>query len=150
MNAIFRISPRAVTPRLFMSNILAPAVIKRWAATSGPTTSGNGVVVEVTDATFQSAVVDSSKPVLVDFYANWCGPCRMLTPLLTQAAEAAKGQFVLAKVNIDHCPDTSDKFRIEAVPTVLLMHKGKVVNSFVGVLPKPQLDAWLDSIKKLQ
>jgi thioredoxin 1 len=139
------------TVTVFRSAVAAPTTraVLRLPARSFAGSSSK-YVLEVSDDDFADKVRKSDKPVLVDFYANWCGPCRMLTPILVDAAEKGEGSFYLAKVNIDNCPETAGEFRIEAVPTVVAFNKGKVVNSFVGVLPRPALDKFIDDMKKSQ
>jgi putative thioredoxin len=102
-------------------------------------------VVDVTDQTFQETVLEGSRerPVLVDFWAPWCGPCQVLGPMLVKLAEEHAGGFLLAKVNTDENPALAQAFRIQSIPTVVLVSEGKVVDAFQGALPESQLRAFL-------
>lgn len=99
----------------------------------------------VTDATFAHEVVaaSSSLPVLVDAWAEWCGPCRMLTPVLDQLAAESNGRYKIAKLNVDENPRISAQFGIRGVPTLLILKQGKVVDQIVGVQPKQAIAAHL-------
>jgi len=103
------------------------------------------VEIEVGDDDFQEKVIEKSKriPVLVDFYADWCGPCRMLSPILEKIAKEYNGKFILAKVNVDDAQITAAEFGIMSVPTVILFKNGEPVDYFVGALPEPQIREWL-------
>jgi putative thioredoxin len=109
-------------------------------------------ILDVTDASFQQEVIDRSRetPVVVDFWAPWCGPCRALGPLLGQAAREAAGKFILAKVDIDRSPQVAGAFGVASIPTVIALRGGQVIDSFVGVLPERQLRAWLEGIQPSQ
>ena len=103
-------------------------------------------VLELTDANFEDEVVNADTPVLVDFWAEWCMPCRMLAPTIDELAEQYKGKVKVGKLDTDSNRDVSVKFGISAIPTVLLFHNGEVVQKFVGVTPKQQLAAELDRV----
>jgi putative thioredoxin len=104
--------------------------------------------MDVTEATFQSAVIDRSHtvPVVADFWAEWCGPCRQLTPLLERAIAARPGKVELAKVNTDQEPALARTFGIQGIPAVKAFRDGQVVNEFVGVLPPLAIDRFLDGL----
>ncbi|MBL8757290.1 MAG: thioredoxin [Phycisphaerae bacterium] len=93
-------------------------------------------VVQFTDANFEAEVLSSPVPVLVDFWAEWCGPCRMLSPTIDQLAEELKGQVKVGKMNTDENREVPVKFNINAIPTVLLFKGGQLAHRFVGLQPK--------------
>jgi len=105
-------------------------------------------VIDVTDATFQQEVVERSRttPVVVDFWAEWCGPCRTLTPMLEKATAAREGGVVLAKVDTDANPQLSAAFQIQGIPAVKAFKDGQVVDQFVGVQPPPAIERFFDSL----
>ena len=102
--------------------------------------------VTVLDATFKSEVLDSQTPVLVDFWATWCAPCRAIAPALEELATQYKGQLKIAKVDVDENPAIAEQFGIRSIPTLLMFKGGKVVEQLVGAAPKSKLE---DSIKKV-
>lgn len=97
--------------------------------------------VTVSDAFFQKEVMQSSLPVLVDCWAPWCGPCRAVGPVMDALAKKYQGRLKVAKLNLDENPATGSRFAIASVPTLLLVKKGKLVNTLVGVLPQAQIEA---------
>jgi thioredoxin len=100
--------------------------------------------VTVTDATFADAVLGvRGKPVLVDFWAPWCGPCRMLTPSLEQLAAESDGRYVIAKMNVDENPRTAGQYNISSIPAMFIFRDGKLVDQVIGLAPKPQIAAAL-------
>lgn len=101
--------------------------------------------VNVTDANFESSVLKSSVPVLVDFWAPWCGPCVAIGPTLEQIAEEYKGRLTVAKMNVDENANTPSQFGVRSIPYIVLIKGGKVVDSVVGVVPKAKL---LDMVNK--
>lgn len=102
-------------------------------------------IVYVTDATFASEVLEASMPVLVDYWAEWCGPCKMIAPILEEIAEAYTGRLKVAKLDIDSNADTPPKFGIRGIPTLMLFKDGAVLATKVGALSKSQLTAFIDS-----
>jgi thioredoxin 1 len=94
---------------------------------------------EVTDATFQSEVLDSDKPVLVDFWADWCGPCRMIAPSVKQIAEEYEATLRVAKVDVDDNPAVPGRYGIVGIPTLMLFKNGEVVERITGALPKNRI-----------
>ena len=104
---------------------------------------GSPNVHEFTDSNFKSEVLDSSSPVLVDFWAEWCMPCRILSPVIDQVAEAFSGKAKVGKVDTDANRETAMKYGISAIPTVILFHKGELKKKFVGLTSKEDLEAAL-------
>ena len=101
--------------------------------------------VAVTDDTFESAVLKSSHPVLVDFWAEWCGPCRMIAPALEEIGAEYQGRLTVAKMNIEESPETPNKFGVRNIPTMILFKDGKPVSTKVGAAPKSALKEWVAS-----
>lgn len=99
-----------------------------------------GNVREFTDSNFKHEVLESNQPVLVDFWAPWCGPCRMLAPTIEELASEYDGSVKVGKLNTDESPETASTYGINSIPTVLLFKGGEVVESFVGLQPKPQFE----------
>jgi thioredoxin 1 len=99
----------------------------------------NNQPIHVTDAVFEKVVLQSELPVVVDFWAPWCGPCRMVAPILDKLAKEYAGKVVIAKVNTDEHSQWAMKFRVQGIPTMLFIANGKVVHQQVGALPEPML-----------
>ena len=102
-------------------------------------------VVHVTDDTFEADVLNSDKAVLVDYWAEWCGPCKMIAPILDEVAEEYADKLKVAKLNIDENPATPPKYGIRGIPTLMLFRNGSVEATKVGALSKSQLTAFIDS-----
>ena len=100
--------------------------------------------VEVTDSSFESDVLQASKPVLVDYWAHWCGPCKMLAPILDEVAIEYADKLTIAKLDIDSNPSTPPKFGIRSIPTLMLFKDGDVAATKVGAMSKSQISAFLD------
>lgn len=103
-------------------------------------------VLKVTDSSFKTDVMDSKKPVLVDFWAEWCGPCRMIAPVLEEVVEEIGDKAVIAKLNIDENPETPALLGIRSIPTLMVFKEGKMVGTKVGVQSKAALIEWLKSV----
>ena len=99
----------------------------------------------VTDASFASDVLDASGAVLVDFWATWCGPCRMIAPALDEIAGSMAGELTVAKVDIDENPNTPGQYGVRGVPTLMLFKDGELIGTKVGAAPKSQIEAWIRS-----
>jgi thioredoxin 1 len=107
----------------------------------------SGKAVEITDANFESVVLNSNKPVLVDFWAVWCGPCRAVAPIVEQIAEEYDGRAVIGKLDVDSNRETAMKYGIQAIPTLFLVKDGQVVDKIVGnVADKYNIKARLDAL----
>jgi len=102
--------------------------------------------LNLTDASFKTEVLESSKPVLVDLWAPWCGPCRMLGPVVEELAAEYAGKAVVGKLNTDENSDTMTAYRVSAIPTLLFFKGGKLVEQLVGVQPKSVIKAKLDAL----
>lgn len=101
-------------------------------------------VVHITDASFESEVVKADKPVLIDFWAEWCGPCKMIAPMLDEIAAEYRDKVTIAKLNIDENPKTPQRFNVRGIPTLILFKNGQVEGQKVGALRKSDLAAFLD------
>ncbi len=101
--------------------------------------------MHVTDATFEQDVLKSAEPVLVDYWADWCGPCKMIAPVLDEIAGEYEGRVRIAKLNIDQNPDTPPRYGIRGIPTLMLFKQGEVEATKVGAVSKSQLTAFIDS-----
>jgi thioredoxin 1 len=95
--------------------------------------------VHVTDAAFEETVLKNSLPVIVDFWAPWCGPCRMVAPILDKIAKEQEGKLIIAKVNTDENPDFATRYGVQGIPTMLFVSQGKVVHRQVGAMPEKML-----------
>ena len=102
--------------------------------------------IAVTDSNFDAEVLRASGPVLVDFWAEWCGPCRMIAPFLEELATEMAGKVTVAKVNIDENPQTPMKYGVRGIPTVMLFKGGQVAATKIGALPKSKLYEWVESV----
>ncbi|MFM2152403.1 MAG: hypothetical protein RL199_838 [Pseudomonadota bacterium] len=102
-----------------------------------------GKLLEVTDANFQSEVLDSPLPMLVDFWAPWCGPCRVIAPVVEELAGQYAGRLKVGKMNVDDHEQVPQKFQISSIPTLLVFKQGKLVGQVVGAVPKSKIEAEL-------
>lgn len=105
--------------------------------------------INVTDAAFQKSVLESPIPVIVDFWAPWCGPCRMVAPTLEKIAKEYADKLIVAKVNTDENQQWASKYNVEGIPTMLMIADGKVVHRQVGALPEPMLREVIDQFLKV-
>ncbi|MDB6084265.1 MAG: trxA [Gammaproteobacteria bacterium] len=104
----------------------------------------NPDIVHTSDASFENDVLKSDKPVLLDFWAEWCGPCKMIAPVLDEIAGAYKGRIRIAKINVDENQATPAKFNIRSIPTLMVFERGAVTAQKIGAVSKSQLVAFLD------
>lgn len=104
------------------------------------------MALEITDANFEELVMKSDKPVVVDFWAEWCGPCRLIGPVIEEMSNEYEGKAIIGKVNVDNNPGVSAQFGVRNIPTVLFIKGGAVADKSVGAVPKAQLTSKLDAI----
>ena len=102
------------------------------------------MALEVTDATFDEVVLKSEKPVLVDFWAPWCGPCKQLTPLLEKIVNEQNGKIILVKINVDENPSISQTYSIGSIPALMIFKDGEKISEKMGALPKSALQSWVN------
>lgn len=102
--------------------------------------------VKVTDDSFETDVLKSNTPVLVDFWAEWCGPCKQIGPALEELAKEYEGKLTIAKINIDNDPMTPGRYGVRGIPTLMVFRGGKVVDTRVGAMPKSKMAEWIADI----
>ena len=102
-------------------------------------------IINVTDSTFEQEVLSSEVPVLLDYWAEWCGPCKMIAPILNDIADEYSGKIKVAKINIDENPGTPAKFGVRGIPTLMIFKSGSIEATKVGAMSKSQLSAFIDS-----
>jgi thioredoxin 1 len=106
------------------------------------------MTIDITDANFQEVVIEGGKPAVIDFWAEWCGPCRMLTPVVKELSTEYEGRVVVGKVDVDSNPGISSKYGIRNIPTLLFFKDGQVVDKQVGVVPKGALVNKIETMLK--
>ena len=102
-------------------------------------------IIAVTDSTFEDQVLKSDTPVVVDYWAEWCGPCKMIAPILDEIADEYAGKITVAKLNIDENQETPQKYAVRGIPTLMIFRSGNVAATKVGAMSKSQLAAFIDS-----
>jgi putative thioredoxin len=114
----------------------------------GPAAPGGGVVIDVTEETFNTDVVERSRttPVIIDLWAEWCGPCKQLSPVLEKLATEAAGQWILAKVDVDANPQLSAALQVQSIPMVVAVLGGQLVDGFLGAMPEAQVKQWISQV----
>ena len=105
--------------------------------------SSTGATLHVSDASFEDDVLKSTEPVLVDFFAEWCGPCKAMAPALEAVANELKGKVKVAKIDVDQNPEITQRFRIQAMPTLMIFKNGQMASRQVGAAPKQKLEQWI-------
>jgi thioredoxin 1 len=106
---------------------------------------GEGIV-HISDTNFEEQVLNSASPVLVDYWAEWCGPCKMIAPILEEIADEYTDKLTVAKINIDENKETPQKYAVRGIPTLMIFKNGEVAGTKVGALSKSQLSAFIDSV----
>ncbi|MBF0271313.1 MAG: thioredoxin TrxA [Magnetococcales bacterium] len=101
-------------------------------------------ILQTSDAAFERDVLQANMPILVDFWADWCGPCKQIAPFLEELAEEYKGRMLVAKLNIDHNPSTPGRYGVRGIPTLMIFKDGQIQATKIGALPKSKLFAWVD------
>ena len=103
-------------------------------------------IIHVSDSTFEEEVLNSEKPIIVDYWAEWCGPCKMIAPILDEIADEYQGKLTVAKLNIDENQETPQKYAVRGIPTFMIFKDGELAGTKVGAMSKSQLAAFIDSV----
>jgi len=133
-----------VIPNLAAPNAPLPKKSHTKSGDRTPTTQHKNMALELTDSNFEELALKSDKPVMVDFWAEWCGPCRMVGPVVEELSKEYEGKAVIGKVNVDNNPGVATKYGIRSIPSILFLKNGEVVDRSVGAVPKAQLASKLE------
>ncbi len=104
----------------------------------------SSAVQQVSDGDFEAMVLNAGKPAFVDFWAPWCGPCRIIGPIVEELAPSYEGKAVIVKINVDENPETAQKFQVTSIPTLMMFKDGKIVDRAVGAMPRSELQKFID------
>ena len=138
-----RILPGGFLPAILAACLAFGACSK---SSTNSTEASNPDVPAVTDGSFQKEVMESDKPVLVDFWATWCGPCRMYGPIVDKMAEKYKGRLKVVRIDVDQNPGLSRNYQIQAIPASFIIQKGSVIKSWVGLISEDDLKQQIDQV----
>lgn len=104
----------------------------------------NSTVQQVSDNDFETSILNAGKPAFVDFWAPWCGPCRIIGPIVEELAPSYEGKAVIAKINVDENPGVAQRFQVTSIPTLMMFKDGKLVDRAVGAMPRSELQKFID------
>ncbi|MCI8632170.1 MAG: thioredoxin [Lachnospiraceae bacterium] len=104
------------------------------------------MVIKVTEENFQTEVMEASMPVLVDFYADWCGPCKMMSPVLEQISDEMEGKIKVAKINVDENPNLASQYKVMSIPNFILFKNGQTADQVIGAIPKAQMQEKINAV----
>ena len=100
--------------------------------------------IKISDETFEENVIKNSKPIIIDFWAEWCGPCKQIGPILEEISDEYNDKIIIGKMDVDENPETPGKYQIRGIPTMLLFNKGELIDTKVGISSKADLKEWID------
>ncbi|MFA5205235.1 MAG: thioredoxin [Lentisphaeria bacterium] len=133
---------RGAVVGLVLGSLLAISLLRRGDTTPAMAVLGEDAIVQVADQAGFATLLDAGKPVLVDFYADWCGPCRRFGPAVATVADRHRADLTVAKVNVDSCSELARKYGVSSIPAIFLFRNGKPVKQVVGAMSVDELEAW--------